>query len=203
MSYNVISLKSICNLLGEENVVNKLKSFKCNANQDIENFLKNSSIEFSKKGIAETFIVLRYYNGVQVIVGYFALAHKIIRVPRDTFKGKTKHRLLRFNQANQEENEYLIAVPLIGQLSKNYNSKYNELITGNQLLELAFDKIKIVQKIIGGKFVFLECEDNEKLKNFYEKNGFKYFSERVLDEDEKEQNIGEHLLQMICDLSNY
>lgn len=96
---------------------------------------------------------------------------------------------------------YNIALPLIGQIGKNYKNEYNKLITGDILLKLACDKIKVAQGILGGRFVFLECEDKQKLREFYESNGFVCFGKRNLERDEREKNNGEYLLQMLCDLS--
>ncbi len=61
---------------------------------------------------------------------------------------------------------------------------------------MAIDKVKEAQSIIGGRFVYLECEDNEKLIKFYEENGFVSFGKRQLDRDEV--NIsGKYLVQML------
>ena len=86
--------------------------------------------------------------------------------------------------------EYHIAAPLIGQLGKNY--KYKELITGDELLTMAVDMLRHVQSLVGGKFIYLECENNEKLIGFYIRNGFKVFGERSLDIDE--QDFAGHVL---------
>lgn len=98
---------------------------------------------------------------------------------------------------------YNIALPLIGQLGKNYSNGYDKLITGDILLKLACNKIKEIQNLIGGRYVFLECEDNKKLKEFYESNGFECFGKRNLEKEEREKNLGEYLLQMLRDLSKY
>lgn len=71
------------------------------------------------------------------------------------------------------------------------------------LLKLACNKIKEIQNAIGGRYVFLECEDNEKLIEFYESNGFECFGKRNLEKDEREKNKGEYLLQMLKDLNKY
>ena len=90
---------------------------------------------------------------------------------------------------------------LFGQLGKNYYNNYNNYISGDILLRLACQQVKEVQKLIGGRFVFLECEDIPKLKAFYESNGFKCYNKRKLEKYESENGIN-YLLQMICDLSN-
>ena len=61
-------------------------------------------------------------------------------------------------------------------------------------MHLAMDRVKKVQNEVGGRFAYLECEDKEKLKNFYKRNNFKMFGKRNLDRDET--NIcGTYLLQ--------
>ena len=75
-----------------------------------------------------------------------------------------RKRLARFAINDELNKSYSISLPLIGQLGKNYKNTYNNLISGDILLKLACDKIREVQKILGGKFVMLECEDKEKIK---------------------------------------
>lgn len=202
MEYAVINLRNIYNTIGESKAKEIMSGFSCNLNPDIENFLKNKSIEFSKKGVAETFLVITSFKGKNIVVGYFSLAYKITMIKKDVLKGKMKNRLLRFTQIDKDKNYYLIPLPLIGQISKNFHNNYNELITGDRLLRLACKKVKEAQEIISGRFVFLECADNSKLRQFYEENGFRYFGERKLDKDEKKHNTGEYLLKMLCDLSD-
>lgn len=66
---------------------------------------------------------------------------------------------------------------------------------------MACDKVREAQNILGGKFVYLECEDKRQLIDFYESNGFVNFGKRNLERDERHTNSGEYLLQMLCDLS--
>ena len=80
----------------------------------------------------------------------------------------------------------------MGQLGKNYTNGNNSLISGSDLLQLAIQKIKYVQHEVGGRFVYLECEDQPKLIQFYENNNFKLFGKRELDKDET--NINSHYL---------
>ena len=85
---------------------------------------------------------------------------------------------------------------LIGQLGKNYSSGNNTLISGDELLGLAIDKVRPIQNESGGRYTYLECEDTPKLIKFYEKNGFTQFGKRNLDCDETNIN-GTYLLQFI------
>ena len=141
------------------------------------------------------------FKGKDVIVGYFAITNKAINIKGIILSKTKKKRLIKFAQYDNVFKTYSIALPLIGQIGKNYNKGYNRLISGDLLLKLACDKIKLAQNILGGRFAFLECEDKPQLKEFYEKNGFVCFGKRNLEKDERENNEGEYLLQMLCDLS--
>ena len=85
-------------------------------------------------------------------------------------------------------------------MGKNYTNGYDKLITGDILLKFACDKIREAQELMGGRFVFLECEDKPELKEFYESNGFVCFGKRNLEKDERDKNNGQYLLQMLKDL---
>jgi hypothetical protein len=70
------------------------------------------------------------------------------------------------------------------------------LISGNDLVKNVFDAINIVQRIVGGRFIHLECEDKAKLIKFYEDNGFRQISTRKLRPDEQYSDAT-YLVQMI------
>ena len=203
MGYKVINLKDIYNNLGEIRTKEILKDYKCELNCDVEYFLKEKAIEFSKQDLSRTFLIMSEYKGEYVIVGYFAIANKSTTIKKFILSNTKRKRLLKYAEYNNEIKGYNVALPLIGQLGKNYNNGYDKLITGDILLKLACNKIKETQNIIGGRYVFLECEDNKKLKEFYESNGFECFGKRNLEKDEKNKESGDYLLQMLRDLSKY
>lgn len=201
MAYNVIDLEDIYNSIGEKDIQNLLNDFECPLNNDVEYFIKNKAIEFCKQGIARTYIVSTSYKDKQVIVGYFSLTNKITKIKKNILSSKMRKRISRFAINDELNKSYSISLPLIGQLGKNYKEDYNKLISGDILLKLACDKVREAQKILGGKFAIVECEDKEALKEFYENNGFVCFDKRNLEKDERDKNSGEYLLQMLCDLS--
>ena len=201
MGYAIIKLKDIYSNIGEKKAKDILKEFECTHNKDVEYFLKEKAIEFSKQSLAETFIVMSEFKDKLVIVGYFATTNKSIIIKKTLLSNTKRKSLIKYGQYIPELKGYHIALPLIGQLGKNFKNGYNKLISGDELLALACGKIKEAMDILGGRFVFLECEDNEFLKEFYESNGFVCFGKRNLEKDEKSKNSGEYLLQMICDLS--
>ena len=203
MGYKIINLKDIYNAIGESKTKEVLKDFKCDLNNDVEYFLKEKAIEFSKQDISRTYIVMSQHKEKDVIVGYFAIANKSTIIKKVILSNTKRKSLLKYAKYDNEIKGYNIALPLIGQIGKNYNNGYDKLISGEILLKFACDKIKEIQNMIGGRHVFLECEDNEKLKEFYENNGFECFGKRYLEKDEMDKNNGAYLLQMLRDLSKY
>lgn len=202
MAYNVISLEDMYKSMDIENVKEILNQFECSLNEDVEFFIKEKAIEFLKLGISKTFLVTASYKEKQVIVGYFALTDKVTKIKKNALSKTLSRRIKRFSRNEDIKNYYIVSLPLIGQLGKNFANNYNELISGDVLLKLACDKVKEAQQILGGKFVFIECEDKPKLRDFYESNGFVCFDKRNLEKDERDKNSGEYLLQMLCDLTN-
>ncbi len=188
MGYKIINLKDIYNTLGESRTKDVLKDYKCDLNSDVEYFLKEKAIEFSKQDISRTFIVTSQFQSKDVIVGYFAIANKSTTIKKSILSNTKRKKLLKYAKYENDNKGYTIALPLIGQLGKNYNNGYNQLITGDILLKFACDKIKETQDILGGRYVFLECEDNQKIKEFYESNGFECFGKRNLEKDERDKN---------------
>ncbi len=203
MGYKIINLKDIYSELGEQETKEILSRYKCDLNRDVEYFLKEKAIVFSKQDIARTYIVTSQYREQEVIVGYFAITNKVTNIKKVKLSETKRKKLLKFAIYDKESKSYNISLPLIGQLGKNYDNGYNDLISGDILLKMACDKIKEAQELMGGRFVFLECEDKAKLEEFYQNNGFVCFGKRNLEKDERNKNEGEYLLQMLKDLSRY
>ena len=86
---------------------------------------------------------------------------------------------------------------MIAQWGKNYADNSDKLITGDELLKIACDDVKSTQFILGGKVVYLECENKSRLLEFYESNGFKNAGKRKLEKDETSVMSGEYLIQML------
>ena len=63
---------------------------------------------------------------------------------------------------------------LIGHIAKN--SDINTDLKGTQLLQYAQSVIAEARDLIGGRLIYIDCKDIEKLKTFYVDNGFKYFN---------------------------
>lgn len=198
--YRVVNLHALVEEIGEDQLKEILSGFSCPLNRDIEYFLEKKAVCFALQGWAQTHLVFASFKNEWVLVGYFTLANKYIRIS-DSQLGKAKSgirkRIAKFAVHDPDLKAYILSAPLIAQLGKNYENGYNELITGDELLQEACEKIKNIQFELGGKFAYLECEDKPCLIDFYTKNGFCDFDIRKLDPDETDKLDGEYLVQML------
>ena len=198
--YRVVNLKILIEELGEDAAKAILSDFSCPLNRDVEFFLSKKAIDFAKQGWAQTHLVFASYKNQWVLVGYFALSNKYIRISAK-WLGKAssslRRRISKFATYDSNVKSYFLAAPLIAQLGKNYTNGYNALITGDELLTEACEKIKRLQIDVGGKCAYIECEDKEKLIDFYSRNGFCEFDIRYLDRDEVDKLEGDYLVQLL------
>lgn len=179
--------------LGEDELRQILSEFFCYKNPDVERFLKEQSIEFTKKNQSVTYLV--FSNEDASFVGYFTLAVKPITINAGNFSNTMKRKIARVSELDEENGTYTLSAYLIAQLGKNYNDGANCKITGEQLLQAALDTITELQYMVGGMVVFLETEDNAKLLDFYEKgNGFRRFDVR---ETHKDKERAGKLIQLL------
>jgi hypothetical protein len=160
--------------LGEEELQQLRSEFSCEKNPDVERFLKQQSIEFTKKHQSVTYLV--FSNEDASLVGYFTLAIKPISVNASNFSNTMKRKIARVSELDEANGTYILSAYLVAQLGKNFTDGTNDKVTGGQLLQAAIDTIKELQYMAGGMVIFLEAENEEKLMEFYEvKNGFKRF----------------------------
>lgn len=148
--------------------------FSCPLNEEVESFLKLSAFDFSLRNQAITYLV---FCGNK-FVAYFTLANKLLQVQKNKISKTVLKRLLRVAEDTDDE---FLTVPaiLVAQLGKNYADCNNALIMGNELLGIVSYFVKCVQDLIGGSVYFLECDsDKQKVIDFYETNGFTFFSKR-------------------------
>lgn len=198
--YKIVNLAMMIEELGEDFASEILSSFSCPLNTDVEQFLRIKAISFAKQGWAQTHLVMASYQGKPVLVGYFALANKYITISSKVFQSRSstlRKRINKFATYNPELKVYVLAAPLIAQLGKNYSNGYDRLITGDELLAFACEKISRVQYDLGGRFAYIECEDKPALVDFYSRNGFCEFDHRPLDLDETDSLAGEYLVQLL------
>jgi hypothetical protein len=184
----------------EESVEELLSSFLCPLNKDIELFLKERSIDFSKSSSARTYLVFNN-NEPHIIAGYFAIAQKSIVIEKFSGISKTFEKKIRWFS-----DEYMVgkgecshairvaSVILIAQFGKNFTNDAAGLITGQELMSITLSKISEIQHVLGGRFVSVECEDTPSLIDFYNMNGFVRLQNRP--KDKGDPNAG-HFVQLV------
>lgn len=152
-----------------------LSSFCCALDADIEHFLQNRAIEFERLSKARTYLVFDaadLENGSEhpVIYGYLSLALKILTVPI-TVSNRIRKELDGFNAKIHGQQISDFPCYLIGQLSKNSSVKDNP-VSGKDLLCIAFDIIASAAEAVGGRYMMIECRNEEKLLKFYSDHSF-------------------------------
>lgn len=162
--------------LGEDDLVQILSEFSCERNSDVEKFLKNSAIEFTKKNQSVTYLVFSVEDGE--LLGYFTIALKPLTVRGETVSNTVKRKLLRISELDEETQTYTMSAYLIAQLGKNFANGADKRITGEELLEAAWNKIEEIQYRAGGVVTFLEANNEDKLLDFYKDNRFQKFDTR-------------------------
>lgn len=195
--YKIISLADMLSELEESDVKNMLSSFSSPKNKDVEDFLKNNAVQFARQNLAPTNLVYANCDKGCFLCGYFTLTIKTIEVNKLIVGRRIFDKLKKFGTYDKFIKKCTIPAPLIAQLGKNYADGCDKFIKGSELLQMACDEVKKAQRIVGGKVVYLECEDAEKLTDFYKRNGFKEFARRRLDSDERGSFSGRYLIQML------
>lgn len=181
---------------GEDLLKQVLSTFSCKKNVDVEKFLLNQAVDFTKKNQSVTYIVLTAKSGL--MVGYFTITVKPISVNGAGFSNTVKRKIARVSEQDPVNGTYSLAAYLIAQLGKNFSNGANAMITGEQLLGLAIEKIKELQYMAGGMVVFLEAENEEKLLDFYEKqNGFKRFDTKEIKSGTEDTHTLVQLLKVL------
>ena len=167
------------NVLGEEELYQILSDFSCGRNPDVERFIKEQSVNFTKKNQSVTYLV--FDNEDAELVGYFTIAIKPISVSASKFSNTMNRKIARVSELDEESGTYTLSAYLIAQLGKNYTNGANTKISGQQLLQAAIDTITKLQYMAGGMVVFLEADNDQKLMEFYEnQNGFKRFDTKAV-----------------------
>ena len=123
-----------------------------------------------------------FKNGCKrpAIYGYISLASKILTVP-DTISNRMRKELDGFNAKIHGQQISGFPCYLIGQLSKNSDIKCNP-ISGKDLLSIAYDIIASAAEAVGGRYMMVECRNEEKLLTFYSNNLFSEI-DHIPDED--------------------
>lgn len=178
-NFSIQNILRLIETLGEEKVGQLLSEFSCPINPEIEDFVRNKSIDFAKKKISITYFLIGD-NGK--IIAIFTLTHKAIDISADSLSASSKKKLSRFAEIDEATGKYTVSAFLIAQFGKNLNPDIRCCPPdGNALMNCVIEFLKTVQRMVGGGVVYLECEDKPALLNFYQNdsNRFHKFDTRL------------------------
>lgn len=172
--------------LGKPTTQTILDSFFCAKNLDVEKFIREKSIRFEESSNARTYLI--FDENVENLWAYFSLTFKQIKI-NPAMMSKTKIKSI----DGISKSAKFINAFLIGQIGKNSTVVPNPIYL-KQILDEIFSVLYEAQKIMGGRIVILECEDDHKLISLYEAHGFELI--------ELESDISSHLKTMYYNISN-
>ena len=117
------------------------------------------------------------------IVAYFSIGVKPILIDeKKHVLSKQQKKDMKLEVINKEDKRHeVISTFLIGQIARN--DKFDKSTIGlEEILGQVFNKINEVVKIIGGKIILIEVDNNPILVKHYEKFGFKIIKDGSNDE---------------------
>lgn len=186
----IMNILDVLEYDGEKTLIKRLSTFSCPVNPEIENFIKLNALNFARRKLSISYLVFDEKDGQ--ILGYFTLAHKAIEIRNENMSNTTLRKLSSHARLDTDANSFTASAFLLAQIGKNYGVEHGKRITGHELIGYANDIMADIQHRIGGGIIYLDCEDKQKLKNFYiNVNHYKIFGERYSNSD------GIRYLQMI------
>lgn len=186
MIYRTINLTDMLNEIGEDKTNEIFSDFSCPKDCDIEFFIKKKAIPFEKAGISKTYLIYALVDDQARWVGYYSLSRKPLFFKdglsvkeKKLFYG-TKFRVETGIASSPILNsgDKCIDSILLGQLSKNYHDGNDKYITGDVLINLAFERIAEWYQMCGGITMHLDCRNIPYIKKFYERHGFVCYNKR-------------------------
>ena len=183
MKFKVTNILDSLDAIGEESLKLELSGFTSEKNPEIEEFIREKAIDFAKRKLSITYLLSNMQDGS--LLGYFTLTHKSLIINNEGLSKTAQKRLMRYARLDKETGNYMASAFLLAQLGKNYSIVKDERISGSQIMDYVNIVLLDVQRRIGGGIMYLDCEDNGKLRNFYERENFKRSGERYSEEDNK------------------
>ena len=182
MKFRKISLQSLLKQIKDTEKIkeNVLNTFNGRGESEVSDFLHNKSIDYEQRSLSSTYLI---YNDRSQLVGYFTISNKGLIISKENYEKllKKQQKKLSFNGRKLENGDYIVNSFLLGQLGKNFNKNILEedKIKGVELLTIAYKLLIKIKNLINVKYLWIECEDNKKLLDFYSNFGFKLIENYV------------------------
>ena len=179
--------------VGEAVLSSTLSSFAVPLNSEVEDFIRKKALQATKLKSSISYLVID--EDLADVVGYFTLLVKPFTIQAASLSSTNRRLIARFAEENTEAGDYTASVYLIAQIGKNYAIEEPLQISGGDLLNMALDKLRAAQDLVGGKLVLVEREvDRAKLLEFYNANGFKSWNGRY---DKKDQVQYDQMIRVL------
>ena len=183
-NYSVIRLFNLLAIDGGEKYFTSIANSFESKNVDVKKFLRQKAVISTKLNTASTYLVVSYENNTIDILGYFSLATKMLTLKQSALT-KTERRIIsRFGYFDEESASFKLPAILIAQFIRNFN-KNSKSIKGSNLMKIVLKQVKDIQHLTSGKTIFLECEQNKKIIDFYTECGFQMLDSTVITKDKK------------------
>jgi predicted GNAT family N-acyltransferase len=156
---------------GEKSAATLLRTFTCCRNSDLESFLREKAINHEKSHKSRTYLLVDGYgHSDSSVVAFISLAIHTMDI-RNVSSATLKKRLhgLYYPPANNDCKP--VPCYLIGQVAKD--DSHTSRINGDELISMAIGLINFSQSRVGGRFIKLDCQDEPRLLELYERHGFR------------------------------
>jgi len=174
---------------GEQYFYSIAESFK-SPNKDVETFLKAKAVQATKLNTATTYLVYKEISPIEIdLVGYFSLAMKMLTLKKSSLSSSKEKVISRFGYYDEDSDSYKVPAILVAQFGRNFDDE-SASVSGNDLMTITLNQVKTALSYLSGKTVFLECEKEQKLIDFYKEQGFILLDNEITSKNSKE------LLQM-------
>jgi hypothetical protein len=187
-SFNILNLGILLREYEESEVKQKMMEFDCPKNSEINDFFHYKAIGSVQRHQTATFLVVDNKNQIN---GFYSLTHKSLEVSATNLSKTYSKKIAMYSDYDESKNSYYISAFLIAQFGKNSNISKDSIISGDEMMNIVIEHLRTVRDEIAGNLVYLECEENESLLNFYSRNGFIKFGERF----SKNENV--NYIQML------
>jgi hypothetical protein len=138
-----------------------LRTFNCEINSDLSDFIHSTALDFEKRQIARTFVLIN--GNAKEVVGYFTISMKSLST-----NGMSKTSIKKIDGISN--NRACIHSFLIGQLG--ISDAYAKYKLGTLLLDDAFSKIEMAHDLVAGRYILVDAINHEKVLKFYTECGF-------------------------------
>lgn len=178
MSLRIVNLYDLVDAMGEAAAEKILSAFSCPKNSEVERFLHTQALDFARRKLAVTYLLI---NEEGKISAFFTLTHKAIQIENAALSARLRKKIARYAVPDRGSGGFVLSAFLIAQFGRDFTEHD---ITGAELMTSCLNILRRIQRVIGGGVVYLECENEEKLLQFYKRDdiGFRCFGERQSEE---------------------